>query len=66
VAGGNEVELVANTTDSATFYLAMKEKAARDDTIADEDELAEKRATLFLNEIFNLLASRNTNNAIAA
>ena len=45
---------------------AMKEKAARDSTIADEDELAEKRASLFLNEILNLLASRYTNNAVAA
>ena len=66
MTGGNEVKLVANTTNGAALYLTMQEETARDGTIADENELAEEGATTFLNEVLDFLASGYADDAVAA
>ena len=56
MAGGDVIELVADAAYGPTFYLAVQEETAWDGAIADEDELAEERATTLLNEVLDLLA----------
>ena len=57
VAGGNEVELVGDSANGATLYLAMQEEAGGDAAVADKDELTEEGPTMSLNVVLNLLAT---------
>ena len=41
VAGGDEIELVVDAANGATFYLAVQEEAGGDGAITDKDELAD-------------------------
>ena len=66
VAGGNEIKLVIDSADGATFHLAMQEEAGGDSAVADEDELTEEGATMFLNVVLNLFTSGYANDAVAA
>ena len=66
VAGGNEIELVTDSADGATFHLAMQEEAGGNGAIADEDELTEEGSTSLLYEVLHLLASGYADNAVAS
>ena len=66
VVGGDEVELVADAANGATFHLAVQEETAGDGAIADEDELTEERTASLLDEVFHLLASGDTDDAVVA
>ena len=66
VAGGNEIELVTDAANGATFYLSMKIEAAGNGAVADEDELSEEGTASFLNEVLDFLASGYSYDAIVA
>ena len=66
VAGGDEIELVIDTANGAALHLAVQEETGGDGAIADEDELTEERATLFLNVVLDFLASGYADDAVAA
>ena len=66
VAGSDIIELVPNTPYGATFYFAMQIETGGDGAIADEDELAEEGAAAILNEVFDLFAPGDADDAVVA
>ena len=66
MAGGDEVKLIADTANGATLHLAVQEETGGDGAVADKNELTEEGAATVLDKVFYLLASGDTDDAIAA